>query len=151
MTFEFEEQAPADILRLYDFVKTNKGIIKTKETIQISFVETTIIPAIKPMVFMDLIFKFSNQDLKYPYMITAICGEYIYNKSGPDKVRFNNKNLDSYLFMRDILIKDKIMYSKNYGAIINTILDIESYLKNKSVILDGSALLNHKVQLMDMV
>ena len=29
MSFEFVEQAPADTLRLYDFIKTNRNLIKS--------------------------------------------------------------------------------------------------------------------------
>ena len=147
MSFEFVEQAPADILRLYDFIKTNKNIIESKEHVKLSFIESSIIPAIKPMALLDVVFTFTNSDLKYPYMITTICGDYISN----DKIKFNNNRLESYLFMRSILIKDNIMCPDNYCAIVNSIPDVMEYLENKELFIDGQALKEYKLEVIDIV
>ena len=148
MSFEFVEQAPADTLRLIDFVKTNRNSIELEEQVKVSFVESDCIPkAIKPTALLYIVFAFSNSELKYPYMITSICGDYV----GSNRIKFSNKYLESYLLMRDILIKDNIMYSKNYSAIVNNIPDVMEYLKNKELIIDGQALKEYKIELIDIV
>ncbi|MBR6516981.1 MAG: hypothetical protein IKT40_09130 [Bacilli bacterium] len=148
MSFEFVEQAPADTLRLFDFVKTNRNNIELEEQVKISFVESDSIPrAIKPTVLLNVVFQFNNSELKYPYMITSICGDYVCS----DKIKFSNNRLESYLFLRSILVKDNIMYPDNYCAIVSSIPDVMQYLENKELIIDGQALKEYKLEVIDIV
>lgn len=148
MSFEFIEQAPADTLRLFDFIKTNRNSIKLEEQVKVSFIESDCIPnAIKPTALINVVFAFSNSELKYPYMITSICGDYI----SSDKIKFSNYRLESYLFMRSILIKDNIMCPDNYCAIVNSIPDVMEYLENKELLIDGQALKEYKLEVIDIV
>ena len=149
MSFEFAEGQ--QVLGLSNFVNVNKSKIQSVEPVKIfEVIPTQINSESYNKVVFNMTLLFANTDFDYPFASFTITAECV-DKSN-DKIKFSlnwdNSNMGSYLFMRNLLLKDGLLCRDSNKDIINTINETQQYLQSKEFVLNGNVLKDNKLEIL---